>query len=241
MTTQDNVALAPMVSRSRGWLLLAAGLGFAAAALLGLMMFLGGGADPAAWEPVVAAADDDGIEDDGDVGADETDGVGTGVATEVTYDVFLSRDPFEPVVPEVEEPADDPSTTPDPAAPADPAAPGTPAVPGTPPTPGTPGTPTVPGEPATPVAPTPGNPGDPRCVGDEELVCDGQVVTLIDIVTDTAGERVALVQVDSLVYEVRQGDVFATYFQLRAIDGACVTLLYGDDAFRLCSGQAVLK
>jgi hypothetical protein len=68
------------------------------------------------------------------------------------------------------------------------------------------------------------------------VVCDGRVVTL----TEIRGE-VAYVQVDSTVYEVRRGDVFAQYFVVRSIDGACVNLLYGDDGFRLCEGDRVLK
>jgi hypothetical protein len=148
----------------------------------------------------------------------------------VTYDVFLSRDPFDPVIPEPEPPApaDDgtqqvavtdavqPMPAPDPGDPTDPAQPGE-TVPDL-----------VAGEPPT---------GD--CHGEDEVVCDGRVVTLAGV--ERGDEPTASIQVDTTVHEVRAGDVFAGYFQVRAIDGGCVSLLYGDDGFTLCEGDRVLK
>lgn len=78
------------------------------------------------------------------------------------------------------------------------------------------------------------------CRGDDEVVCDGRVVTLIDVYV-SGGEAVAVVQVDSTLYEVRRGDTFAQNFQVISIDPPCVTLLYGDDAFTLCEGERTLK
>ena len=76
--------------------------------------------------------------------------------------------------------------------------------------------------------------------GNQEAVCEGQVVSLLEV--DRSGEApTAIVQVDTSVYEVRRGDTFAEQFSLTAINGDCVTLLYGDDGFQLCAGDQVLK
>lgn len=79
------------------------------------------------------------------------------------------------------------------------------------------------------------------CRGDEQVICDGRTVTLIDVFVGSDGEAVAVVQVDSTLYEVRRGDTFAQNFQVISIDPPCVTLLFGDDAFTLCEGERVLK
>jgi len=51
----------------------------------------------------------------------------------------------------------------------------------------------------------------------------------------------AVIQVDTTIYEVRVGETFAGSFLLRSIDGRCVNVLYGDDGFRLCEGDRVMK
>lgn len=82
---------------------------------------------------------------------------------------------------------------------------------------------------------------DGRCsTRDGQVVCEGRVVTLIDVFTSD-GEAVAVVQVDSTLYEVRQGDDFAGNFRVISIDPPCATFLFGDDAFTLCEGQRTLK
>lgn len=82
---------------------------------------------------------------------------------------------------------------------------------------------------------------DGRCAARSgDVVCEGRVVTLIDVYTSD-GETVAVVQVDSTLYEVRRGDDFAGNFRVVSIDPPCATLLYGDDAFTLCEGQRTLK
>ncbi len=161
--------------------------------------------------------------------------------------MFLARDPFDPVVPE---PAPDPATDggtvdgdpdSDPSDPSDPgSAPGSPTDLGT-----TPGSPTQPG-PGTPGAPSPGDPGAPGsppsggCSNGEQVTCDGRLVSLIGVGSD-GGQATAIIQVDSTIYEASAGDRFAGRFLLRSIDGNCVTILYGDDAFRLCEGDRTLK
>lgn len=68
-----------------------------------------------------------------------------------------------------------------------------------------------------------------------------QRVALLDVY-DQDGRRVANVRVNDTVYEaVAPGEQFATSFQLVSLDGTCGTFLFGDDRFRLCQGEEVLK
>jgi hypothetical protein len=165
----------------------------------------------------------------------------------VTYEVFLDRDPFEPVLEEDDgkaagdgEPADTAEPDPEPAGlgaglPAgtiiiDPNTGQAVVVQNTAdfqPSPGD-------GTAQAPAAPSEG------CRGEDEVVCDGRVVTLVEVGTTDAGPS-AKIRVDDVTYEVVQGEVFGTSFRLLAIDGTCVTLQYGDDTVRLCEGQRVLK
>lgn len=168
-----------------------------------------------------ATADDDRVATtvQGDAGGE--------LATEpiVTYEVFLSRDPFEPVVPEDEEPAAtgevDPVTG---EAITDPDA-------------------TVGGGTDPSIAPPTDTGTTPLegCRGDGEVVCEGRVVTLVDLATTLDGASVAVVQIDTVIYEVGVGERFAGAFEVRSIDGRCANLIYGDDGFQLCRGDAVLK
>lgn len=159
----------------------------------------------------------------------------------VTYEVHLARDPFDPVVPEPDpEPtapdSDDPDAPqPDPddpdAPPSDPSDPDAPPL-----DPGDPG-PSQPGQPQ-PGEPAPGDPD--TCFGDDEVVCNGHVVSLHEILLEN-GERVAIIQVDTTVYEVREGESFAQRFQLLAIGDNRVDALFGDVRFSLPIGERVLK
>ena len=130
--------------------------------------------------------------------------------------VFLSRDPFEPVVPEEDpDPAADP-TDPD-ADPND----------------------TDPTDPnADPVDTDPDPDG---CHGNDELVCDGQVLTLIEV-SDPNGDPVAVFQVNTTRYEVSPGEAFADGFVLDRITGdGCAWVEYGDEAHLQCPGEVRLK
>jgi hypothetical protein len=132
-----------------------------------------------------------------------------------TYEVFLSRDPFARVIPE-------------PAGAAPAPAPGQDPVPGT-----DPQDPTDPTDPTTPPA--------EECVQNAELVCNGRVVTVIDIFEGDDGELTAVIRVNDTLYEVGEGDQFLT-FRVDSIDPPCVDLMNGDaDTFRICEGEAVLK
>lgn len=132
----------------------------------------------------------------------------------VTYEVFLARDPFEPVrepaTPVAPDPGD--ATPPTATPPTDPTQP--PPANGEPP------------PPANGLPPTNGGTFQ-GCHGEEEVVCDGRVVTLLDI-TQQDGRRVAVIQVDETVYTVAQGDVFADHFFLRLIEDDSVIIVYGD-------------
>lgn len=159
-----------------------------------------------------------------------------------TYEVFLARDPFEPVVPEpaaggggnggngvsVVDPdrTGDPTTSPT-------------GDPTTSPT----SSPTT--SPTTQPTANPTASPDPTespsgCVADGAVVCDGHTVKLVDVF-EASGAPAAAVQVDNVLHEVTAGETFAQHFEVRSIDDACVTLLYGDDAFTLCEGESVLK
>lgn len=117
-----------------------------------------------------------------------------------TFEVFLARDPFEPVRPAPGEPSPPPGATPSPGVP--------------------------PGE---------------GCVGNGEVVCDGMVVSLVDVFVDEDGRPAAVIQVNTTLYTVHEGDVFADNFRVLAIDPPCVTLMFGDDTFTLCEGERILK
>jgi hypothetical protein len=159
----------------------------------------------------------------------------------VTYEVFLDRDPFDPVVPEpvsttetdtgdgeptgeaggeTEAPTD-PNAPPDPNQPTEPG--GTPPATGTPPT-------TAPAQ------------GVGNCTADgEDLVCNGRVVSLIEIRTGDDGELLAIIQVDTTIYEVGVGDTFAGSFRVHSISETEVLIQYGDDVDRFEVGDRVLK
>lgn len=154
----------------------------------------------------------------------------------VTYEVFLERDPFEPVVPR---PEAESATSDDPVAPIAPtpvADDGTNGEDGAPGTEG--GDAPNPGEtPATP--PSGEEQEDPAtCRSGQEVVCDGRIVSVVEVSEDGS---LAIVQVDSTLYEVRAGEVFAGSFRVESIRSDRVTILHGDDAFELRVGDRVLK
>jgi hypothetical protein len=150
----------------------------------------------------------------------------------VTYDVYLARDPFDPVIPEPVAAAGEtvqtqPSTEPDAAQPV-----------GSDPTDDA----TQPG--GDDVGDTPDDGADPTdaCRGDggEEVVCNGHVVTLQSLTN--GAEPLAVIQVDTVVYGVVPGQVFAERFQfLDVVDDRTVRLLYGDEVFRVSVGERVMK
>jgi hypothetical protein len=157
---------------------------------------------------------------------------GTELASDltVTYEVYLSRDPFDPVVPEPE-----PTVTP---VTEDGSGEGTVAPPGTiaPPV-------TVVGDGASPGDGTNGvsPPAEviDRCSQDSPA-CAEQAVTVLEIGAPSDGIPNASLQIGTLVYDVAAGDT-AGYYLVTAIEPRCVTLLYGDHGFRRCLGDESLK
>ncbi|MDQ3660153.1 MAG: hypothetical protein M3454_03660 [Actinomycetota bacterium] len=195
--------------------------------------FLRGGGEPV--EPQVSptpATTDDGAAAAGnesdDEGAAQEDGKIDGKKKEPveTFELFASKDPFEPLIdatPAAGTTA--PSTTTAPAT----TDPGT-TDPGTT-DPGTtdPGT-TDPGT-TDPGTTDPGTGG--QAVG-------GHTVRLVDVFSQDGSPR-AQVSVDGSVYTVAEGETFAESFQLTSVSGTCATMLFGDDQFTLCEGEEILK
>ncbi|MGH9153173.1 MAG: hypothetical protein ACRD03_12415, partial [Acidimicrobiales bacterium] len=67
-------------------------------------------------------------------------------------------------------------------------------------------------------------------------------VALLDVFTE--GDRVvANVRVNDTVSKVGAGDPFANNFKVVSLDEAtrCGRFLYGDDQFRMCRGEELLK
>ncbi|MFP4636414.1 MAG: hypothetical protein ACLFRD_11175, partial [Nitriliruptoraceae bacterium] len=191
MSRQRRASVRPMQTTSAG---LRAGWVAVGAALAGLGLLvavvgagLSGQSGPEGSSealPELERAVDQSDEDEADDGDDLTADLAEAIP--VAEDVYLSRDPFDPVVPE-DEPeeggADDDGNGGN----------------------GTDGD----GSNGGNGDGTDGNGGgtsDPdSCQGDEELVCDGQVITL-DRVEYTDGEPVAHFQVNATSYEVEPGD-----------------------------------
>ena len=82
---------------------------------------------------------------------------------------------------------------------------------------------------------------DGDCRGRYEVVCDDEVVTLVEVGSDDSGEETAIVQVDTVRYEARVGQTFARNYELRDIDEDCVTLSYGNEEFEVCRGGTGMK
>ncbi|MDQ3219007.1 MAG: hypothetical protein M3Q18_14390 [Actinomycetota bacterium] len=68
----------------------------------------------------------------------------------------------------------------------------------------------------------------------------GHTVRLVDVFSQDGSPR-AQVSVDGSVYTVAEGETFADNFQLTSVSGTCATMLFGDDQFTLCEGEEILK
>ena len=229
MSTSSERRLTPVAGRSGAsvrsasggrtmWL--AAGLGgVALLAVVGVVLLAEPAPvdEPQALPPLDAAATE--ADDDAEQGAGEE----PVVLPMVSYELFLARDPFEPVVPEPE-PAPDPT---DPLAPTDPTDPADPTDP------------SAPIDPTDPSVPAPGVTNGP-CTGDTEVVCDGRVLSVVEVF-ESNGEFVAVIQVDTMRYEVRAGDTFADVFEVVSISADEVRLLFGDRVVRILVGDNALK
>jgi hypothetical protein len=68
-----------------------------------------------------------------------------------------------------------------------------------------------------------------------------QRVALLDVYQQN-GQTVADVRVNSTVYtQLSPGEQFAGSYQVVSLQGTCGSLLFGDERFRLCKGEEVLK
>jgi hypothetical protein len=152
--------------------------------------------------------------------------VATALATMVTD---ASRDPFSPVIPDPVQVAE----TTDPAAPD---APTGEVVEGQQPPPEDEGE-----APVVVESPLP-EPVPVGCTVGDEVVCDGQVVRLLQVLDRADGTRVAIVQVGTSIYEVAPGTVVVAPVRLVSIEGVCVRLQHGTaQPFELCSVTESLK
>lgn len=158
-------------------------------------------------------------QEDGNAANVEADDAAAMIPLEVSYDVFLARDPFESIMPET---ADGTSTNGNGSDPSDPDAPDSPSDPNDP------------DDPSVPVG------KDPECRTGSEAVCDGIVL----VVTATTGDT-ATIEVNGVEFVVTPGQTFATNFTLLSIEGDCVGILYlnGDEAttFSQCIGDSRVK
>jgi hypothetical protein len=76
--------------------------------------------------------------------------------------------------------------------------------------------------------------------GTEEVVCAGHVLSLLSLTI--GAETTAVVQVDTETYEVARGEVFADRFLfLDVVDERTARMLYGDQVFRISIGERVMK
>ena len=70
-----------------------------------------------------------------------------------------------------------------------------------------------------------------------------QRVSLIDISSEAGGATLASIQVNDTLYVVAEGEQFAGSYQVVSLSESegCAQLLYGDDGFRVCEGEELLK
>jgi hypothetical protein len=133
-----------------------------------------------------------------------------------TFDVFATKNPFEPVI--IVTPPD--GTTPTTGG----TGPTTPTTPG-------PGGPSGPGGTTPPTVTTVPSDQPPA----------GTSVALLDVFQSSDGTPKAKVQVGSTVYTVGDGTVFATSYRVVSLNAPCGQFLFGDAPFKLCVGEEVIK
>lgn len=158
-----------------------------------------------------------------------------GPAPVETFEVFTTKNPFMPL--RTSAAATPAAATPAPAAPAAVAIPVavTPAAPVP-----APAAPPAAARTATTPAPAPAT--TPTTVARATEPVRSMRVALLDVFAE--GDRiVANVRVNDTVSKVGAGDTFASNFKVVSLDSAerCGRFLFGDDQFRLCKGEEILK
>ena len=147
------------------------------------------------------AAADEGNGEDGDVDGSDDD----------TFDVFATKNPFEPVISPISGNGDDNGN-------------------------GTTTT-TTPSDGGTTTSTVPSTNGGGR--SSQEPIAP-QAVALLDVFVEDVATK-ARVRVGSSVYTVEAGDVFATSDRVVSLDDPCGQFLFGDSPFELCEGEEVIK
>ncbi len=204
-------------SRGRVALKLAAGLSLLAFAAYALVPGLSdqGSADP---ESTPAEAARVVVADAGSASPQSASGL---PAVVETFEVFGGKNPFEP--PSVFPVSSPPDTVGEPAS-----------------------TPTDNGSGATTTTtPTDSGGGGGTTTTTQPVEQDpgrAESVALLEVFADSEG-TVATVRVSGVVYQVREGDVFADSYQVVSLDQGtgCGEFLFGDSQFTLCEGQEILK
>ena len=146
------------------------------------------------------------------------DEVGDGAAADEGYEVYTTRNPFTPLVATGGESATTESTAAPEEATETPAAPEDDAASQT--------------ETTEPGTTDPGSGG-----------ASGQRVQLLDVTTDTTGKVVASVEVDGTVYDVAEGESFASAYSVvsLSVENSSGVFREGDREFTLTTGEELLK
>jgi len=79
----------------------------------------------------------------------------------------------------------------------------------------------------------PASPPPPAPTGGSSTSVNGHTVVLLDVFSQN-GDQMAQVEVDGTVYTVKEGETFATDFQLVSVNGSCADFTDNGDSFSLC-------
>lgn len=223
------VAVAPD-PRRRVLIMVAVGAGLVLALVLGSKLLAGGGGGDSPTEAAVTRRA-------APVRSESTTATTQAPAAVETFEVFTTKNPFialrTAAVPAAATASARPAvaTATPTATPVSTATAGAPAGPAPAPVPAAPGA-TAPAPAAT--AATGGQATEPTRSATR--------VALLDVFAE-GNRTVANVKVNDTVSKVGAGDTFASNFKVVSLDPAarCGRFLYGDDQFRLCKGEEVLK
>jgi hypothetical protein len=171
-----------------------------------LVLFSGGGSSPS---PIPALSALSGQESSSTTPSSRSTG------SPATFDVFATKNPFEPVV--IVTPTDGTGST----------------------TPTTPDTSVTPTSETTGPGDTAGSTTTTSIPSNEPA--PGTSVALLDVYQNADGTPMAKVQVGSTVYSVGVGQSFASSYQVVSLDSPCGQFLFGDAPFKLCEGEEVIK
>jgi hypothetical protein len=190
--------------------------------VLAASLFLGGGGDGDGDDtalPTTPPATGPVNDDEADDGADDGDTVDG--ALDETFEVFSTKNPFEPLIVVGTGGTGTGGT----------------GTGGTPTTAGPGGTVPPDGSGTTPTTTA----GDGASGGGATEPRSRERVTLVDLFDGDDGERTATVRVNDTVHTVTAGDQFADRYQVVSLGEECGDFLFGDSPFELCVGEETLK